>query len=652
MWKHGNELNLGGDEHGEPVRMSADMRSRHCWVAGLTGTGKTSFMEGLIRQDIEHWVRSECGICVIDPDGALYRNLMTWLSDNEIWMARRPIVPIDFTQDEWVIAFDVLRARSMPEATIAQNVTAALAHSMGQGDLSQTPLFARVMESVALALIVAKRPITDAVLVLSNKTVRETVIREVRGKMSDWHFATLIGLADKGKHDETSSTLNRLFRLLRNESIRRMLSISQSTHGHSFDFGRALDAGSIVLINLNPEGGYIQSDDAKVFASLVLSDLWSATLARGARPENKPFYLYIDELAQYASSPVLPEMLQRGRKYGLHLTLGNQYPKQLKQESGNPDAVLDAIKAGCSSQVVFHLRDEVDLQITSGMLFRDQFDIDEQKHVLEATKVLEHREEMRRSTSRGSTSVESSSRGSATSQSSGDSQMDGSNEGLTLSQAAFPTESTGFFFAPPRTRIKHENVGELEDEQFELTAQVNASRGKQAARGRSRAEAKSESEMEGSARGESYSETYTPTLVPVLGKEVSSITFRSLEEQRHRAMAQIQGLKARQALVRLVDTDKPVRMHTTTIKQPAIAEREQDEMVSAFAESALARLPFAIKRSAMALDSEMLFDIAGVDEPESFSVPSASRATVKETHAETHSETKPKARRKSPAAKS
>ncbi|MBV6415419.1 MAG: hypothetical protein OMOMHJEC_03309 [Xanthomonadales bacterium] len=639
MWEHGNDLVLGQDVNGKAIHMSADDRSRHMWVPGLTGSGKTSFIEGLVRQDIEQWVRTECGLCVMDPDGALSRQLVAWMADRELWMPR-PLIPIDLTQDEWVIAFDVLRSRDgMSPSSIAQNVTEALAHCMGQGDLSQTPRFARIMESVALALVVAKRPITDAVAVLSIKSQRDKLIREVRGKMPDMHFAALVGLSEKGAHDETESTLNRLFRLLRNDLIRRMLSVSP-THGFSLDFSRALNSGAIVLINLNPERGYIQPDDAKVFGSLILSDLWNAVLTRGAHPKNKPFYLYVDELAQYASSPVLPEMLRRGRKFGLHMTFGTQQPSQLKLPGDVPTRVLDDVKAGCRTKVVFHLDDEADVKLTADMLFRDRFDIDERKHELETTKVVEYEEQVRVSVARGETRVTSTATGRATSEMQSDSQIEGHSDGLTLSQAAFPTEHGGIFGILPtaRTRIRHDNIAELADDQYELAAQVNASRGRSAAAGRGRASGESASEMQGEAIGESYSETHTPTLVPKLGKELSSVTFRSLEEQRHRAMSSIQALKARMAWVRVVDHDETQLMRTMTIKEPYLGdEHESRQTISDYLTRQYEKLPFALR--AEALKTASAPDMPGESslEPDSFSVP-ADAGTAR-----------PRARRKPPA---
>lgn len=365
---------------------------------------------------------------------------------------------------------------------------------------------------------------------------------------------------------------------------------------------------------------------------------------RGASDSNKPFYLYVDELSQFASSPVLPEMLQRGRKYGLHLTLGNQYPSQLKIPGELPNHFLDAVKAGCRSKVIFHLNDPLDLQVTAEMLFRDRMDVDEKKHVLETTKVVEYEEQTKVSYSRGATLVESTASGRATSEMQSDSRMEGNSEGLALSQGAFPTDSGFFGFLSAPERVRHDNIANLSEDQFEKTAQVNASRGRNEAAGRSRGSAQSSSQIEGQARGESYSETHTPTLVPKLGKEVSSVTFRSLEEQRHLAMSSIQALQTRTAWVRLIDSEEPRLLSTTTIKPAVLGnERETAWAMAGFVGDVLRKLPFAMRKEDV--PQETAPAAPPIREPEDFSVPEKARDKVVEPHAEVEPE-KPKARRK------
>jgi len=56
--------------------------------AGGTGTGKSKFLEHLIRQDILAWRKSRCGLLLLDPHGCLYDNLLNWLAWHKI---ERPI---------------------------------------------------------------------------------------------------------------------------------------------------------------------------------------------------------------------------------------------------------------------------------------------------------------------------------------------------------------------------------------------------------------------------------------------------------------------------------------------------------------------------------------------------------------------------------
>ena len=64
--RYGNELVIARDSDGKEIRLSPDERSRHFYVTGTTGSGKSKFLEGLIRQDIERWPGNEYGLLLLD----------------------------------------------------------------------------------------------------------------------------------------------------------------------------------------------------------------------------------------------------------------------------------------------------------------------------------------------------------------------------------------------------------------------------------------------------------------------------------------------------------------------------------------------------------------------------------------------------------
>src|ERR1700730_3655982 len=112
----GNDLILGKMPGRDcSLGLSRTERDKHLYICGGTGTGKSKFLESLIRQDIRNWSKSKCGLLVIDPHGSLYDNLINWLAWSDL---ERPIIPIDLRQDDWVVSYNVLRQRKMAGADV------------------------------------------------------------------------------------------------------------------------------------------------------------------------------------------------------------------------------------------------------------------------------------------------------------------------------------------------------------------------------------------------------------------------------------------------------------------------------------------------------------------------------------------------------
>jgi hypothetical protein len=66
---------MGAVEHSNadhPVRLCRKERSRHLYILGATGTGKSTLLYNLIMQDVR---RGE-GVCLVDPHGDLYRQVL------------------------------------------------------------------------------------------------------------------------------------------------------------------------------------------------------------------------------------------------------------------------------------------------------------------------------------------------------------------------------------------------------------------------------------------------------------------------------------------------------------------------------------------------------------------------------------------------
>lgn len=517
--------------------MSPAERDKHLYVCGGTGTGKSKFLENLIRQDIKQWHRSRCGMLVLDPHGSLYDSLIEWLAWNER-ILDVPVIPIDLRQDDWIISYNLLRQREADPAVLVDNLTDAMAYVWGQGGTNQTPLFARWSGNVIRALYEKKLTLVEAEYLVDRveKQIRYAMTADLEDKPSrqDWRFADTLNAKDF--ESQIGSTVNRLQRFIRNKTMRCMFGQPSA----SLDLGRALEEGSIILVSLATERAKISKENAELFATLLLSDLWTAAQERGKRDGVKPFYVYLDEFQRFVS-PTIAENLDEARGYGLHLTMAHQFPNQLLDRGDNGRRVYNSIMENASSKVVFRLQHEDNLRAMAQWLFMGVMNPDEVKHELYSTKVMEFREELRTSRSYGS----------------GKSKGGGAFGGLTDS------ETLG---------------GKIVDDWEEDPHAWNRSAAKSSGDSYTWTDSENQSESEGTV------------LIPVMGKELSHVQFRSLEEQLFRAMAVLFDQQQRQGVARLVGMNAPVSIMTPEVSKVPPSREETMKFLT----RCCAKLPFAL----------------------------------------------------------
>jgi hypothetical protein len=542
----GNDLNLGqmlGD--GRALTLPRSSRDKHLYIAGATGTGKSKFLEHLVRQDIIEHRRSRCGLLLIDPHGSLYDSLMNWMALTEL---DRPVIPIDLRRDDWVVAYNLLRKRrNANAAVIVDNMVQAMVHVWGAGNTDQTPRFARWAGNTLHALYENELTLSDAMHLFGERPdVREAITADLTDKIAqrDWRMAR--DMKPKDFDDQVSSTINRLQRFLRNDMLRCIFGQSAQA---SLDLSAALDEGHIILVSLARDGGRVSKEDADLFATLLLTDLWTAAQERGKRRGVKPFYVYMDEFQRFVT-PTIAENLDEARGFGLHLTMAHQFPKQLLNAGEHGRRVYDSIMENASSKIVFRLADQENLEPLARWLFMRVMDPDQVKHQLYSTKVVDYSEEERITTSRSRSSAHA----------------------VAHHESTSSGESTG--------------ASQQLDEHFMMTGS-SASDNSHLAQTAGETHSFQESETEGESR--------STVLIPVLGQELSHVQFRSLDEQLHRCMIALFDQEQRQCVARLVGMKAPASLSVPFVSDHVLSP----ERLQQYVERQLERWPFAL-RSAVA----------------------------------------------------
>jgi hypothetical protein len=109
--------------------------------------------------------------------------------------------------------------------------------------------------------------------------------------------------------------------------IRNIVGQPKST----FDIRSIMDEGKILIVNLSR--GLMGEDNAGILGSLVVTKIQLAAMGRANVPElqRTPFYLYVDEFQNFATES-FATILSEARKYGLNLTVANQYISQMGEE--------------------------------------------------------------------------------------------------------------------------------------------------------------------------------------------------------------------------------------------------------------------------------------------------------------------------------
>jgi hypothetical protein len=95
-------LFLGRSRSGEAIPLMESERARHVHVIGSPGTGKSKALEYWIRQDI----LAGRGVCLLDPHGYLYDDLVAWCAGRR-FLGRRRIVLLDASSLAWSFGFSI-----------------------------------------------------------------------------------------------------------------------------------------------------------------------------------------------------------------------------------------------------------------------------------------------------------------------------------------------------------------------------------------------------------------------------------------------------------------------------------------------------------------------------------------------------------------
>jgi hypothetical protein len=344
-----NGVVIGSNEHAGgmvEVKLTPEQRVMHTHIVGASGTGKSTLLYNLIRQDIENGE----GIAVLDPHGDLVDRILGIIPAERV----KDVVLVDPSDEEYSIGFNMLSAHSdLEKNLLASDLVSVFQRlSTSWGDQMGS-----VLNNAILAFLESHRKGTLADLrrFLVEPAFRTDFLKSVADPAILYYWQK--GFPQLSGNRSIGSVITRLEAFLAPKPIRYMVSQPENR----LDFAHMMDSGKIFLAKLSH--GLLGKENSYLLGTLLVSKFQQLAMARQSQRQalRKEFWVYIDEFQNFIS-PSMAEILAGARKYRIGLILAHQELRQLHRDS----EVASAVMSNPYTRICFRVGDDDARKLADG----------------------------------------------------------------------------------------------------------------------------------------------------------------------------------------------------------------------------------------------------------------------------------------------
>jgi len=291
-------------------------RRSHMHIIGKTGTGKSTLLATMIRQDMQNGQ----GLALVDPHGDLVEKVLTFTPENR----RKDLIYFNVPDPNLRIGFNPLHA--IPKAECALAAADLLDVFKKIWAESWGPRLEHILRNVLLALLdQGEASLADVNRLLGEREYRREVVLHLPNKeVREFWLREYENYPERLRAEAISPIQNKIGAFLANPLLARII----TSRDNVIDLQAVMNDGKILLVNLSK--GRVGEDTAALLGALLVSRLGRTALHRASIPENqrRDFHLYLDEFQTFSTNS-LCQMLSELRKYRLNLVLAHQFLGQL-----------------------------------------------------------------------------------------------------------------------------------------------------------------------------------------------------------------------------------------------------------------------------------------------------------------------------------
>lgn len=322
-----------------PFGIKQKDRTKHMYVIGKTGMGKSTLLENMAIQDI----RNGEGLGFIDPHGETADKLLDYIPAERM----KDVVyfaPFDMNNP---IAFNVMEDVGYDKRHLVVSGLMATFKKIwvdawsARMEYILTNTLLALLEYPGATLLGVNRMYTD-------KAYRKAVVDNVKDPVvKDFWVKEFATYTDRYTQEATPAIQNKIGQFTGNPLIRNIIGQPKS----SFDIREMMDNRKILIMNLSK--GQVGDTNTQLLGSMLTTRIFLAAMSRAdlhgpdlARLPN--FYFYVDEFQNFANE-TFAEILSEARKYHLNLVIAHQYIEQMEEE------VRDAVFGNVGTTVCFRV---------------------------------------------------------------------------------------------------------------------------------------------------------------------------------------------------------------------------------------------------------------------------------------------------------
>ena len=311
------------------IRITPEDRLRHFYVIGQTGTGKTTLLKTMIRQDI---LNGE-GVCMIDPHGSDIQEVLSFIPPERY----EDVIYFDPSYTARPMGLNMLEydLRFPEQKTFVVNEMMSIFNKLFDMKNAGGPMFEQYFRNATMLVI--EDPETGCTLLDVSRVLADKAFRQL--KLSRCKNPIIVQfwkeIAEKAGGESSLANMvpyvtSKFDVFLANDIMRPIVAQEKS----SFDFRDIMDNKKILLVNLAK--GRLGDINSNLIGLIVVGKILMAALSRvdSFGTELPPFYLYIDEF-QNVTTDSISTILSEARKYKLSLTVAHQFIAQLDEKIKN-----------------------------------------------------------------------------------------------------------------------------------------------------------------------------------------------------------------------------------------------------------------------------------------------------------------------------